>query len=105
MPRVTIPEAAARLGVSTDTVRRRIRAGLLPSERDGRGRYLVEVDGFDPGHPPPSPGGEHLDQLLRERDQLLTLLATQERHLEAHTVAEVDLRRMLEQLLHHLTGG
>jgi excisionase family DNA binding protein len=40
--RLTVPEAAARLGVSERTVWRRIRAGTLPAARAGR-RVLVEV--------------------------------------------------------------
>jgi excisionase family DNA binding protein len=40
--RVTIREAAARLGVSTDTVRRRIRSGAIVSEMVG-GVWHVEL--------------------------------------------------------------
>ena len=43
MAELTIPEAAAALGISTDTVRRRVKAGILTARTDERGRYLIEV--------------------------------------------------------------
>lgn len=45
MAEMTIPEAAAALGVSTDTIRRRIIRGELRARRDERGRYLVTIEG------------------------------------------------------------
>lgn len=44
VPELTIPEAAAALGVSVDTIRRRIKAGELPARTDERGRYRVTVE-------------------------------------------------------------
>ena len=44
MAELTITEAAAALGVSPGTVRRRARRGELPARKDPGGRYLVEVD-------------------------------------------------------------
>jgi excisionase family DNA binding protein len=44
MAEMTITEAAAALGVSPGTLRRRARRGELPSRKDPKGRYLVEVD-------------------------------------------------------------
>jgi excisionase family DNA binding protein len=44
MAELLITEAADRLGVSVDTIRRRIRAGALSHRRDARGRWLVEVE-------------------------------------------------------------
>ena len=41
---MTIAEAAAALGVSPGTLRRRARRGELPARKDPGGRYLVEVD-------------------------------------------------------------
>lgn len=43
MAKVTIAQAAAAFGVSVDTVRRRIKAGLLRASRSEAGAYLVEV--------------------------------------------------------------
>jgi excisionase family DNA binding protein len=42
---VTVAEAAALLGVSVDTVKRRIRSGALHSSRTAQGRVLVDVPG------------------------------------------------------------
>ncbi len=40
-PELTLAEAAAALGVSVDTIRRRIRAGDILARRDVAGRYRV----------------------------------------------------------------
>lgn len=42
MPALTIAEASARLGVSPDTIRRRISRGELPARKE-KGKYLVEI--------------------------------------------------------------
>lgn len=44
MPTLDIPSAARMLGVSTDTVRRRIKDGRLEARRERSGRWLVDVD-------------------------------------------------------------
>ena len=49
--RLTIGQVAARYDVSTDVVRRRIRRGLLPAQRDNHGQWWVELDG---NAPPPA---------------------------------------------------
>jgi excisionase family DNA binding protein len=43
---VTIPEAAARLGVSPDTVRRRIKSGELPAGMFA-GKYRIRISDVD----------------------------------------------------------
>jgi len=42
--RLTIGQVAARYDVSTDVVRRRIRRGLLPAQRDNHGQWWIELD-------------------------------------------------------------
>ncbi|WP_374007178.1 molybdopterin-binding protein [Leifsonia sp. LS-T14] len=42
MPQIRVKDAALYLGVSDDTVRRWIDAGVLTSERDGSGRTVVD---------------------------------------------------------------
>jgi hypothetical protein len=57
MVQLSIPEAAVALGVSVDTIRRRIKAGLLRARRDDHGAYVVEMHDV-PGHdaePEPKP--------------------------------------------------
>lgn len=71
---VTEAEAAARLGVSGDTVRRRGRAGQIPTRPEGRGiRYRVDA--------PPLPSSTEeqlantLEALHREQDHVRVLTA------------------------------
>ena len=40
---LTIADAAARLGISTDTVRRKLKRGQLQAKRDNHGQWWVEV--------------------------------------------------------------
>lgn len=55
---LTISEVAARFGVSVDTVRRRVRRGLLRARRDNHGQWWVELDSEVPSllvsSPPPA---------------------------------------------------
>jgi excisionase family DNA binding protein len=53
MVQLSIPEAAVALGVSVDTVRRRIKAGLLRARRDDHGTYVVDL------HDAPANVGDH----------------------------------------------
>src|SRR4051794_24448895 len=41
--RLSVADAAARLGISTDTVRRKLKRGKLQAKRDNHGRWWVEV--------------------------------------------------------------
>lgn len=91
MPSVTIREAAALLGVSTDTIRRRLARGELTGQQvhaGGRGGFTWYVDVPDADAPPstavvPAAPGDDLrqqvDALRAERDQLL---ARQDRLLD-----------------------
>jgi hypothetical protein len=72
--RVTVQEAAHRLGISQDAVRQRIRRGSLKNERDDRGRVYVYLDPTDT--PPtaalhPASHNELLVTELRERNRFL----------------------------------
>jgi excisionase family DNA binding protein len=52
---MSISEAASRLNVSTDSVRRRLRSGVLEGERDGRGQWWLDLpDNIQPERQPPS---------------------------------------------------
>ena len=86
MPEVSLEQAAIVLGVSVDTVRRRIRLGQLPAHRDGGGRRVVTV----PAAPVLPDDVERLRQ--HERDQV-EALQRDNAHL-AELVAE--LRRQLQ---------
>src|SRR3954447_5997849 len=41
--RLSVADAAARLGISTDTVRRKLKRGQLQAKRDNHGQWWVEV--------------------------------------------------------------
>ncbi len=57
LARLGIMEAAVRLGVSTDTIRRRVRKGELPAIRDNHGQWRLDLpDDAAPGMPM-QPGG------------------------------------------------
>lgn len=40
---VSIPEAAQRLNVSVDTIRRQVRSGALPANRDEKGQWWLDL--------------------------------------------------------------
>lgn len=113
MPWVTIPEAAAAMGLSSDTIRRRIKTGELVSQRDPRGRYLVEVEDLasvDARLESDQLAGaqvdpaialelEHTRELLeevrRQRDMLETQVEAQQKQIEADAVERAELRQLL----------
>ncbi len=129
MAEMTIAEAAATLGVSPETIRRRVRRGELPSRKDERGRYLVDVA---VGLPPPSAAAsndatlhaagllrlrQELDQAMREighRDELLDEARQRaeraeresdrlQQQLAAATVRELQL--LVQEELHALMAA
>jgi hypothetical protein len=51
---LTLPQAAAALGVSVDTVRRRVKAGTLPSRTGESGRLLVDLPSNSTAGEPPA---------------------------------------------------
>lgn len=86
MPSVTIREAAALLGVSTDTIRRRLARGELTGQQvhaGGRGGFTWYVDLPDADAGPtdavaqvsaPDDLARQLDDLRAERDRLLAII-------------------------------
>jgi hypothetical protein len=55
MVRVSVTEAASRLNVSVDSVRRRLRSGAVMGERDERGQWWLDLaDNVQPEAQPPS---------------------------------------------------
>ena len=62
VPAIRIKDAAALLGVSDDTIRRRVDSGTLPSSTDESGRKVIAGDVLaefarDHASPPPDPLG------------------------------------------------
>jgi excisionase family DNA binding protein len=102
MATVGIREAAGLLGVSTDTIRRRIERGDLPAHKDARGRWAIEVEESMIAPPPaPAPAADVAAQQeevirLRAENQALQALLDEVRSSRDRTVeAEAELRRIL----------
>jgi len=91
---MTISEAAATLGVSTNTIRRRLISGLLTGEKNTTGKWLVEVN------EPTTRGLENGKSLLNPTGLVAALesrIAAQEDELQA--------RRQEIQQLHTLLAA
>ena len=100
----TIPQTAQRLGVSQDTVRRRIKDGKLTATQDDNGIWQVELPDVTP---PPAP--ELSAEVTALKIDIATLQAKIEgkdaliRTLEAEIQrldTDVDMRRQEVQQLH-----
>jgi excisionase family DNA binding protein len=110
MATVGIREAARLLGVSTDTIRRRIERRDLPAHKDASGRWLIELD--DSLVAPATPRATEVtsgdrDELIRLRaeNQALQNLVEEVRTSRDRTVeAEAELRRILAVLTFRSQG-
>jgi hypothetical protein len=93
--RVTQREAAERLGISVEAVRKRVKRGTLRSDKGEDGRRYVYLDTDpDAGGPQPEPGtltSELKDRLRYVEDQL-----QQER--QAHAEARRIIAGLVERL-------
>lgn len=85
----SVAEAAARLGVSVDTVRRRVHAGSLETVPLERG-YAVILD------QPPTADESMLRQVAAERDRLVEEVAFLRRQLEDASRREAALLKLVE---------
>lgn len=102
--RVTIREAASRLGVSDDTIRRRIARGVLHAERDGsarNARILVQVDepASDAPRSEPTPSSSAELELLR------AYVGTLREQVDARTREVSELHVLLERQTRLLSAG
>ena len=101
MATVGIREAARLLGVSTDTIRRRIERRDLPAHKDPSGRWLIELDDslMVPAAPAstemPSGEREELIRLRAENDALHMLLDEVRTSRDRTVEAEAELRRIV----------
>ena len=109
MPNLSVIEAAHVLGLSEDTVRRQIKRGERPEQRDAAGRLRVyfedddprvaageiEVTGRSASRRDETPGVVRL--LEREREVLVTQLTTLQQSLAAAAEREAALLRALHQ--------
>lgn len=104
MAEVTIAQAAATLGVSDDTIRRRIKAGELGAREDERGRKLVTLPDETPPTATAADGAstgtanhvqEWLADVRAERDRLAEQVRFLAQQLDASTTAQSQLRELL----------
>jgi excisionase family DNA binding protein len=85
----TVAEAAARLGVSVDTIRRRVQSGSLEKVELERG-YAVILDQA------PSPDEHLLQQVIAERDRLVEQVSFLQRQLEEAARREAALLKLVD---------
>jgi excisionase family DNA binding protein len=98
MPELSMREAAGALGVSLDTVKRRVRRGDLPARRDGRGWWLVQVPDTAPEAPPQAaPDADVVQGLLAHITELT-------RHLDEAAKERAELRRLLAHAMQAQTA-
>jgi len=100
MEKLNIAQAAVHLGLSQDTVRRRLRTGDLPGERvkaAGGFRWLVEVSPMgDNGQATPPVQEAHADGAISPVELVLReRLAAQENELEARRQEIRELHQLL----------
>lgn len=104
MAEVTIAQAAASLGVSDDTIRRRIKAGELDAREDERGRKIVTLPDEPPSAATATDGAststanhiqEWLADVRAERDRLAEQVRFLAQQLDASTTAQSQLRELL----------
>jgi excisionase family DNA binding protein len=72
--RLSIAEAATHLGVSMDTIRRRIRRNEIVAQRDNAGKWFVLVPAERPAAPDSSPGNTAYEQMQAQHRQTLELM-------------------------------
>ena len=102
--RVSIKEAAERLGVSVDTVRRRLKAGDLEGTQEPHGksgyRWLVHLPDDAPGMPS-AEAYEHADTRARidGLERLIDELATERDAWKEQAQRESEASRELRHLL------
>jgi excisionase family DNA binding protein len=85
----TVAQAAARLGVSVDTIRRRVQSGALEKVQMERG-YAVVLDQQQ------SPDEHLLQQVTAERDRLIQEVAFLHRQMDEGAGREATLLELLE---------
>jgi hypothetical protein len=97
--RMDLKEAAQVLGITSDSVRKRVKRGTLPSETGEDGRLYVWLDmgpddGLDNALPGVSP--DRSDALVEAKDETIRVLEAQ---LQAEREASAELRRIVAGLV------
>jgi hypothetical protein len=102
--KVTINEAAQRLNVSPDSVRRRLKAGVIEGQRDRRGQWWLDLPDDVQAEPKTQSVAERMSLGLatplqrNERESLIIALEDQIDDLKARLDrAEAERRQEAEQ--------
>jgi hypothetical protein len=94
--RLTVPEAAAELGTTSEGVRSRIKRGTIETERDS-GRVWVILEGATPRQDA-APTGDRAGDRAELVDELRDRVRFLEGELERRGEAEAELRRIVAAL-------
>jgi excisionase family DNA binding protein len=104
--RVTIQEAARRLGVKEDAIRKRIQRGTLRHEKTEEGRVLVWVDAAQDATQDVAQDPYHdtaQDALRAAKDETITELRDRVGSLERSLEQEREARRRADTIIAQLT--
>ena len=104
MVRLTVAEAADRLGISEASVRKRVQRGQIPHERGDDGRVFVWISPGETRH------AESRDEPAESREQSRNELVEElrdrlrfvERQLEAERQAHAEARRIIGGLVQRI---
>ena len=104
MVRLTVAEAADRLGISEASVRKRVQRGQIPHERGADGRVLVWISPGETRHAESrDEPAEYRDQSRNELvEELRDRLRFVERQLEAERQAHAEARRIIGGLVQRI---
>ena len=106
--RVTVQEAARRLGIKDDAIRKRIQRGTLEHDKDADGRVYVYLDGAEDGSYDGREGNaasdvSHAPTKDAAYDALLESLRNQVGYLRTVLEEERDDRRRADTIIARLT--
>jgi hypothetical protein len=93
MHRLTVAEAAAQLGITSDAVRQRVRRGSIQHERDKDGKVYVYIHPDDTH--PDARQDAYRDELMQE---LRNRIEFQERELERKDAIIMQMAQSIGQL-------
>jgi hypothetical protein len=88
--RVTMPQAAAELGLTVETIRKRVQRGTLHSDKGPDGRRYLHLD---ESHPEVQVERSPVEAEMRDRLRFV------ERQLEAERQAHTEARRIIARLV------
>ncbi len=97
--RLTVPEAAAEIGTTSEGVRSRIKRGTLETERES-GRVWVILEGAPPrpDAAPPGPDAAQMGDRAELVEELRARVAFLEGEIERRGASEAELRRIIAAL-------